>query len=115
MVTLPQKLALPMIDDFNVKITVDHAWRRLQEMIANGEATLEGNLVVKGVEGVRLLAESVEEVTLSDGVRPSGFAQGCAEGKRRGVSEKLARSKYYSHGIPNTENRDDDRTGGDSF
>jgi hypothetical protein len=62
MVILPQKAALPLIAEFSDDDKADAAWDKVQKMIESGEATLAGDLMVKGGGGQTLISETVEEV-----------------------------------------------------
>lgn len=62
MIVLPQKLALPLIADFTDDAKVDAAWARVQRMIAEEQATLLANLIVRGRAGERAASDSSEEV-----------------------------------------------------
>jgi hypothetical protein len=61
MVTLPQALALPLIEELSDDLKIEAAWARLQKLIAKGEAKLVANLVGKGGPGEDGSSESVQE------------------------------------------------------
>jgi hypothetical protein len=61
MVTVPQALALSLIEELSDDLKIEAAWTRLQKMIAKGEAKLVANLVGKGGPGEDGSSESVQE------------------------------------------------------
>jgi hypothetical protein len=61
MVTLPQALALPLVEELSDDLKIEPAWTRLQRMIAKGEAKLVANLVGKSEAGKNGSSESVQE------------------------------------------------------
>jgi hypothetical protein len=62
MIVLPQMAALPLLPDLGDDEKIAAILEKLQQMIVRGEATLAGNLSVRGGAGVHLTAQSVEEV-----------------------------------------------------
>ncbi|EDY19227.1 hypothetical protein CfE428DRAFT_3404 [Chthoniobacter flavus Ellin428] len=62
MVTLPQKLAWPLLPDLGDDEKIDAAWAKLQQMIEQGQATLVANLSVRGDTEQKMIAEEIREV-----------------------------------------------------
>lgn len=62
MVVLPQKAAWPLIPDLSDDDKIEAAWTKVQQMIERDEATLVANLAIRGEAGVKMVAQSVEEV-----------------------------------------------------
>jgi hypothetical protein len=62
MVTLPQKLVLPLLADLNDEKKIEAAFSKIQELITKGDAQLVANIVARGRDDQTVFSESVEEL-----------------------------------------------------
>ena len=75
MVTLPQKAAISLIEEFGEPEKVNDAWDRLERMLESGAATLEADLIVQGAEEKPLVSECVEEMKYPTEYNPPPLPQ----------------------------------------
>jgi hypothetical protein len=70
MVTLSQKLALPLVSELNDETKIEAAFARLQELIGKGDAQLVANIVAKARDGEKIISENVEELRYATQFNP---------------------------------------------
>jgi hypothetical protein len=66
MVILPQKLALPLIDQLTDLSTNEVAWKKVASLVDSGKATLVADMVTNSMSGTRAVAENMQEFMWPD-------------------------------------------------
>ena len=75
MAVLPQKVAIPLIAEFDEPEKVNDAWDHLERMVEAGAATLQADLIVQGIEEKPLISECVEEMKYPTEYNPPPLPQ----------------------------------------